>query len=67
MSKLEPVLAAGRPSAQHTRAAMADAPTMKRVNCQLSVEQHMKLKLHAVRHGKTITELLSEYITQLPE
>ncbi|HDF7255832.1 TPA: chromosome partitioning protein ParB [Enterobacter hormaechei] len=71
MSKNTNTLSAGRPSARSSKAAtlasLADTPAMKRVNFQLPAEDHTKLKMYAVRQGKTITELLSEYIAQLPE
>ncbi|MGC9128409.1 MAG: hypothetical protein ACP5GA_06715 [Acidithiobacillus sp.] len=39
---------------------------MKRVNFELSAEQHTKLKIYAAKQGKTIRELLTEYIESLP-
>ena len=70
MSK-QGILSAGRPSAEKKKAATlasltAEAGT-KRVNFQLSAELHTKLKIYAVRQGKTITDLLTEYVEQLPE
>lgn len=71
MSKSAKTLSAGRPSVRSnkatTLASLADTPAMKRVNFQVPAEDHTKLKLYAVRQGRTITELLSEYIAQLPE
>ena len=65
------VLSAGRPSAEKrksaTLASLADEVGTKRVNFQLSAELHTKLKIHAVRQGKTITDLLTEYVERLPE
>lgn len=65
------ILSAGRPSAEKKKAAtlasLADETGMKRVNFQLSAELHTKLKIYAVRQGKTITDLLTEYVEQLPE
>jgi hypothetical protein len=43
-----------------------DDPAMKRVNFQIPADQHTKLKVYAARQGKTITELLTEYVAQLP-
>ena len=64
-------LSAGRPSTDKKKAAilasLADESGTKRVNFQLSAELHMKLKIHAVRQGKTITDLLTEYVERLPE
>lgn len=70
MSK-QVTLTAGRPSATKSRAAtlasLADDTTMKRVNFELQADQHTKLKIYATRQGKTIKELLTEYVAQLPE
>ncbi len=70
MSK-QVTLTAGRPSATKSRAAtlasLADDTAMKRVNFELSADQHTKLKIYATRQGKTIKELLTEYVAQLPE
>ena len=70
MSK-QATLTAGRPSATKSRAAtlasLADDTAMKRVNFELSADQHTKLKIYATRQGKTIKELLTEYVAQLPE
>ena len=71
MSKLSGALSAGRPSARNdkavTLASLADEASTKRVNFELSAEQHMKLKIHAAKQGKTIKELLTEYVSSLPE
>ncbi len=71
MSKLSGVLSAGRPSVRHnkatTLASLADEASTKRVNFELSAEQHMKLKIYAAKQGKTIKELLTEYVSSLPE
>lgn len=70
MSK-QGTLTAGRPSATKSRAAtlasLADDTVMKRVNFELPADQHTKLKIYATRQGKTIKELLTEYVAQLPE
>lgn len=71
MSKLSGALRAGRPSARSDKAAtlasLAEEASVKRVNFQLSADQHMKLKIYAARQGKTIKELLTEYVASLPE
>jgi hypothetical protein len=70
MSK-QGTLTAGRPSVTKNRAAtlasLADDATMKRVNFDLPADQHTKLKIYATKQGKTIKELLTEYVAQLPE
>ena len=73
MSKAGTTLSAGRPSARTdkskaaTLASLADAASMKRVNFELSADQHAKLKIYATRQGKTIKELLTEYVAGLPD
>ena len=74
MSKLTTTLTAGRPSARTDKARAAtlasladDAGGMKRVNVELSVELHAKLKIYATKQGKSIKELLTEYVAGLPE
>lgn len=71
MSKLSGSLSAGRPSARSNKAAtlasLADEASTKRVNFELSAEQHTKLKIHAAKQGKTIKVLLTEYVASLPE
>ena len=74
MSKTATTLSAGRPSARTDKAKAAtlasladDAGSMKRVNFELSAEQHAKLKIHAARVGKSIKELMTEYVTGLPD
>lgn len=64
-------LSAGRPSERNkgrTLARLSDEATdMKRVNFQVSAELHTKLKIHAVRTGKSVKELLTDYIVKLPD
>ena len=74
MSKATTTLSAGRPSARTDKAKAAtlasladDSGSMKRVNFELSAEQHAKLKIHATRAGKSIKELLTEYVAGLPD
>ena len=73
MSKAATTRSAGRPSARTdkskaaTLASLADDASMKRVNFELSADQHTKLKIYATRQGKTIKELLTEYVASLPD
>lgn len=74
MSKTATTLSAGRPSARTDKARAAtlasladDAGSMKRVNFELSAEQHAKLKIHAAKTGRSIKELLTEYVAGLPD
>lgn len=71
MSKNTINLSAGRPSARSnkvaTLASLADDAGMKRVNFDLSADQHTKLKIYAAKQGKTIKGLLTEYVASLPE
>mgnify|MGYP000007216084 CR=1 FL=1 len=63
-------LSAGRPSAKSSKAAtlasLADTTTTKRVNFDLSADQHTKLKVYAAKQGKTVKELLTDFVEQLP-
>ncbi|MBK8359249.1 MAG: chromosome partitioning protein ParB [Comamonadaceae bacterium] len=64
-------LSAGRPSAKSSKAAtlasLADKAATVRVNFDLDREQHIKLKVYAAKQGKTVKEVLSDYVAQLPE
>ncbi|EBB2392679.1 chromosome partitioning protein ParB [Salmonella enterica subsp. enterica serovar Newport] len=71
MSKPSTPLSAGRPSARTNKAAtlasLSDDVNMKRVNFELSAERHAKLKIHAAKQGKSIKELLTDYVDSLPD
>lgn len=71
MSKPVSTLVAGRPSARSNKAvtiaSLADKASTKRVNFELPADQHTKLKIYAAKQGKTIKELLTEYVASLPE
>ena len=64
-------LSAGRPSAKSNKAAtlasLADKGTTARVNFDLDRDQHTKLKVYAAKQGKTVKEVLTELVAQLPE
>ena len=64
-------LSAGRPSAKSNKAAtlasLSDKAATVRVNFDLDREQHIKLKLYATKQGRSIKEVLSDYVAQLPE
>jgi len=67
--KKDTTLKAGRPSANNktrTLASLSDDTTIKRVNFELSQDRHTKLKIYAIKTGKSIRELLTEYIDNLP-
>lgn len=73
MSSTKGTLSAGRPSMKAgdkrkaaTLASLSDEQPKKRVNFELSADQHAKLKVYAARQGKTVKELLTEYIRSLP-
>lgn len=62
-------LSAGRPSGgaqSKTLSSMADKPETVRVNFDLDREEHVKLKIYAAKQGKTVKELLTEYVASLP-
>ena len=70
MSAANSKLGAGRPSAgksQKTLSDLADKAATVRVNFDLDRDQHIKLKLYATKQGKSIKEVLSDYVAQLPE
>jgi hypothetical protein len=71
MSKTASTLTAGRPSARSnkatTLASLADEADTKRVNFELPASEHTKLKIYAAKQGKTIKDLLTEYVAGLPE
>ena len=72
MSKPTTTLSAGRPSARTNKAATLaslsdDAGGMKRVNFELPAEQHAKLKIYATKQGKSIKDVLSEYVASMPD
>jgi len=63
-------LSAGRPSVKTNKTAtlaslLADTPGTKRVNFDLSVDQHTKLKVYAAKQGKTVKELLTDFVESL--
>ena len=64
-------LSAGRPSAKSNKAAtlasLADKAATSRVNFDLDRDQHTKLKVYAAKHGKTVKEVLTELVAQLPK
>ena len=64
-------LSAGRPSAKSSKAAtlasLADKAATARVNFDLDRDQHTKLKVYAAKQGKTVKEVLSDYVAQLPD
>jgi len=71
-AKTKGALSAGRPSAGRDSKTLAslvrdENEKPKRVNFDLSPEQHTKLKVYAARHNKTVKEVLSDYVAQLPE
>ena len=64
-------LSAGRPSAKSNKAAtlasLADKAATSRVNFDLDRDQHTKLKVYAAKQGKTVKEVLTDFVDQLPE
>ncbi len=58
-------LKAGRPSVQ--KAVIADKKILKRINFDLDEEQAIKLKIHAAKQGRSISDILRELVESLPE
>ncbi len=70
MSKELQGLQAGRPSANRkaaTLADMADKTATVRVNFDLDRAEHIKLKIHAARAGRSVTDILRELVAGLSE
>ena len=70
MSAANSKLGAGRPSAgksQKTLSDLADKAATVRVNFDLDRDEHTNLKVYAAKHGKTVKEVLTELVAQLPE
>ncbi len=68
MSRL---LNAGRPSARQgvgsKFAELAVLEEQRRVNFNIPLELHSRLKIHAAKKGLTITQVLTDFIKSLPE
>ncbi len=70
MSATQNRLGAGRPSSgksQKNLSDLADKAATARVNFDLDRDQHTKLKVYAAKQGKTVKEVLTELVAQLPE
>ena len=62
------MLKAGRPSSEKRAMTMGDISIenkIKRVNFDLPEELHTKLKMHAAAQGKSIKEVLTEFVEGL--
>lgn len=69
MSTANSKLGAGRPSAgksQKNLTDLADKGATARVNFDLDRAQHTKLKVYAAKQGKTVKEVLTDFVEQLP-
>jgi len=71
MSTKGTTLSAGRPSAKTNKAAtlasLADKGATVRVNFDLDRDQHIKLKVYATKQGKSVKEVLTDFVAQLTE
>jgi hypothetical protein len=71
MSTKGTTLSAGRPSAKTNKAAtlasLADKGATVRVNFDLDRDQHIKLKVYATKQGKSVKEVLTDFVAELPE
>lgn len=71
MSTKGTTLSAGRPSAKTNKAAtlasLADKGATVRVNFDLDRDQHIKLKVYATKQGKSVKEVLTDFVAKLPE
>lgn len=70
MSKSALSLKAGRPSARKSKevtlASLSDEKEQKRVNFFIDSDLHTKLKIYAAQQGKSIKDILTDYIKTLP-
>ena len=48
-------------------ACLADQPAMTRMSFELDTLLHMRLKVYAARQGKSIRDVLTEFVEGLPE
>jgi len=63
------VLKAGRPSSEKRAMTMGDiagSEKMKRVNFDLPEALHTKLKMHAAAQGKSIKDIMTDFVEALP-
>ncbi len=63
------MLKAGRPSSEKRAMTMGDiagSGKMKRVNFDLPEALHTKLKMHAAAQGKSIKDVLTDFVEALP-
>jgi predicted HicB family RNase H-like nuclease len=64
-------LSAGRPSARANKAAtlssLSGQKEEARMSFNVSPELHTKLKIYAAKQGKSIKEVLTEFIQQIPD
>ncbi|MFJ1259024.1 ribbon-helix-helix protein, CopG family [Cupriavidus sp. CuC1] len=70
MSSSKLNLRAGRPSDTKrtaTLADLADKTSTVRVNFDLDRDLHTKLKVHAAKAGRTVSEILREMVAQLSD
>ena len=62
------ILKAGRPSSEKRAMTMGDiagSEKMKRVNFDLPEAWHTKLKMHAAAQGKSIKDVLTDFVEGL--
>ena len=67
MSTKKPMLSAGRPSARKAAISMADKEPLVRINVELPAAARAKLKMHALKNDRTISDLIRAYIDKLPD
>ena len=67
MSTAKTGLSAKQPSKQKAAISMADTELPVRINVELPPAARAKLKMHALKKGKTISDLIRAYIDKLPD
>lgn len=66
---VKPSLSVGRPSRVNktaTLASLAEKPATVRVNFDIDRADHTRLKIYAAKQGRTVKEVLTEFVAQLP-
>jgi len=67
MSQKKTGLEAGRPSARKAKTSMADNVELSRINAQVTMDEHQKIKMYCAKNRTSITELVKKMIAALPD
>ena len=67
MSTKKVGLSSDRPRGKKAAISMADTETTVRINVELPEAARAKLKMHALKNKKTISDLIRAYVAGLPD